>query len=93
MHWLEQNIRGGDRQRDKHQAQGTQERREVSSHFKCYCYTYRQMSTSTEVGSYQNIKEEKRKTLEAAHIITRDTFNSRSGFISWAGAAAKLAVA
>ena len=30
--------------------------------------------------------------LEAAHIITRDTFNSRSGFITWSSAAARLAV-
>ena len=40
----------------------------------------------------KNISKKKRKTLEAAHIITRDTFNSRSGFITWSGTAAKLAV-
>ena len=33
-----------------------------------------------------------RKTLEAAHIATRDTFNSRSGFVTWALPAAKLSV-
>ena len=40
----------------------------------------------------KNISKKKRKTLEAAHIITRDTFNSRSGFITWSGTAVKLAV-
>ena len=40
----------------------------------------------------KNIKKQTRKILEAAHIITRNTFNSRSGFITWSSAAAKLAV-
>ena len=40
----------------------------------------------------KNVKEQTRKMLEAAHIITRDTFNSRSGFITWSSAAARLAV-
>ena len=37
-------------------------------------------------------KKQKRKTLEAANTISRNTFNSRSGFITWSAAAAKLAV-
>ena len=40
----------------------------------------------------KNVKKQTRKTLEAAHIISRNTFNSRSGFITWSAAAAKLAV-
>ena len=40
----------------------------------------------------RNIQKQTRKTLEAAHIITRNTFNSRSGFISLSSWAAKLAV-
>ena len=39
-----------------------------------------------------NIKKGTRKVLEAAHIITRDTFNSRSGFITWSSMAAKSVV-
>ena len=40
----------------------------------------------------KNVKRQTRKVLEAAHIMTRNTFNSRSGFITWSSVAAKLAV-
>ena len=40
----------------------------------------------------KNVKRQTRKVLEAAHIITWNTFNSRSGFITWPSATAKLAV-
>ena len=40
----------------------------------------------------KNIIKQTRKMLEAAHIITRNTFNSRNGFITWSSLAAKLAV-
>ena len=40
----------------------------------------------------KNVKKQTRKILEAAHIITRNTFNSRNGFITWSSCAAKLAV-
>ena len=40
----------------------------------------------------KNMTKRKRKILEAAHIITRNTYNSRGGFITWASTAAKLAV-
>ena len=40
----------------------------------------------------KNIKKRTRKMLEAAHIITRNTFNTRGGFITWASLAAKLVV-
>ena len=40
----------------------------------------------------KNIKKSTRKVLEAAHIITRDTFNSMSGFITWSSMAAKSVV-
>lgn len=40
----------------------------------------------------KNIKKSTRKMLEAAHILTRDTFNSRCGFITWSTIAAKLVV-
>ena len=40
----------------------------------------------------KNVKKRTRKILEAAHIITRNTFNSRNGFITWSSRAAKLAV-
>ena len=40
----------------------------------------------------KNIKKSTRKMLEAAHILTRDTFNSRGGFITWSTMAAKLVV-
>ena len=41
----------------------------------------------------KNVKKRtRRKVLEAAHILTRNTFNSRDGFITWSSAAAKLAV-
>ena len=40
----------------------------------------------------KNVKKRTRKVLEAAHILTRNTFNSRGGFITWSSAAAKLAV-
>ena len=40
----------------------------------------------------ENIRKPTRKMLEAAHIITRNTFNSRSGFITWSSMAAKLVV-
>ena len=37
-------------------------------------------------------KQKKRKCLEAAHIMSRNTFNTRGGFITWSSIAAKLAV-
>ena len=40
----------------------------------------------------KNMTKRKRKIIEAAHIISRNTFNTRSGFITWASTAAKLAV-
>ena len=40
----------------------------------------------------KNMKKSTRKILEAAHIITRDTFNSRNGFITWSSMAAKSTV-
>ena len=40
----------------------------------------------------KNVKRQTRRVLEAAHIMTRNTFNSRSGFITWSPVAAKLAV-
>ena len=40
----------------------------------------------------ENVRKPTRKMLEAAHIITRNTLNSRSGFITWSSIAAKLAV-
>ena len=40
----------------------------------------------------KNIKKQTRKILEAAHISSRDTFNSRNGFISLAAGAVSLAV-
>ena len=40
----------------------------------------------------KDITKRKRKILEAAHIMTKNTFNTRSGFITWAGSAARLAV-
>ena len=39
----------------------------------------------------KNIKKQTRKILEAAHISSRDTFNSRNGFISLAACAVKAA--
>ena len=39
----------------------------------------------------KHVKKQTRKTLKAAHIISRNTFSSRSGFITWSAAAAKLA--
>ena len=38
------------------------------------------------------VRKQTRKILEAAHIATRNTFNSKSGFITWSSTAAKLAV-
>ena len=40
----------------------------------------------------KNIKKRNRKLLEAAHIASRDTFNTRSGFITWSSIAAKFAL-
>ena len=40
----------------------------------------------------RNMKKRKRKCLEAAHIMSRNTFNTRNGFITWSSIAAKLAV-
>ena len=40
----------------------------------------------------KNMKKSTRKMLEAAHIITRKTCNSRCGFITWSSMAAKLGV-
>ena len=40
----------------------------------------------------KTMKKRNRKILEAAHILSRNTFNTRSGFITWAGTVAKLAV-
>ena len=40
----------------------------------------------------KNMKKSTRKMLEAAHILTRETFNSRCGFITWSRMAAKLGV-
>lgn len=40
----------------------------------------------------KNMKKRNRKLLEAAHIATRNTFNTRSGFITWANTAARFAV-
>ena len=40
----------------------------------------------------KNIRKRHRKTLEAAHIMSRNTYNTRSGFVTWANLAAKLAV-
>ena len=31
----------------------------------------------------KNVNKQTRKTLEGAHIISRNTFSSRSGFITW----------
>ena len=40
----------------------------------------------------KNVKKQTRKILEAAHISSRNTFNSRSGFIALASGAVSLAV-
>ena len=40
----------------------------------------------------KNIIKQTRKMLEAAHIITRNTFNSKNSFITWSSLTAKLAV-
>jgi len=40
----------------------------------------------------KNIKKQTRKILEAAHIMSRDTFNTRLGCITWATPAVNLAV-
>ena len=39
----------------------------------------------------KKVKKRTIKVLEAAHILTRNTFNSWDGFITWSSAAAKLA--
>ena len=38
----------------------------------------------------KNMKKSTRKMLEAAHIITRKTCNSRCGFITWSSMAAEI---
>ena len=40
----------------------------------------------------KNMKKKNRKIIEAAHILSRNTFNTRNGFMTWASTAAKLAV-
>ena len=40
----------------------------------------------------KNVRRQKRKILEAAHILSRETFNVRSGFIALASGAVRLAV-
>ena len=40
----------------------------------------------------KNMTKSTRKMLEAAHILTRKTCNSKCGFITWSGMAAKLGV-
>ena len=40
----------------------------------------------------KGMSKQKRKILEAAHIMCKNTFNTRSGFITWSSSAAKLAV-
>ena len=40
----------------------------------------------------KNIKKQTRKLLEAAHILSRETLNSRNGFITLASSAVRLAV-
>ena len=41
----------------------------------------------------KNVKKKTRKILEAAHILSRETINTRNGFITLASSAACLAVA
>ena len=40
----------------------------------------------------KNVQKQTRQILEAAHILSRDTFNSRTGFITLASCAVSLVV-
>ena len=40
----------------------------------------------------KNMTKRKRKIIEAAHIISRETFNTRSGFIPLASGAVRLVI-